>query len=111
VVSPVSSVTNCLIRVQAHTVAQKFVYGGIPLNYVPLAQEQKLWLATFEDNCHSFRTLATLTDTLPPNLLSGELTVEAPLRESILSKESVADMPGNKDGMGPMDSPKEPAPR
>ncbi len=76
-----------------------------------LGFEQKLWLATFEDNCHSFRTLATLTDTLPPNLLSGELTVEAPLRESILSKESVADMPGNKDGMGPMDSPKEPTPR
>jgi hypothetical protein len=46
VVSPVSSVTNCLIRVQAHTVAQKFVYGGIPLNYVPLAQENRKQRAT-----------------------------------------------------------------
>ena len=76
-----------------------------------LAFEQNLWLATVEDKCHSFRTLSTLRDTLPPNLPSGELTVGAPLKESILSKESVADMPGNKDGMGPMDSPKEPTPR
>ena len=98
-------------EVRIYAPAKSFKYYRISYSVAGKRRMQNLWLATFEDNCHSFHTLATLRDTLLPNLLSGELAVGAPLRESIFSKESVAAMPSNKDGMGPMDSPKEPAPR
>jgi hypothetical protein len=60
-------------------------------------------------NLHQSRTLATLRDTLLPKLLSGELAVGAALRESMLSKESMASMPAGMDRMDAVDSPKKPS--